>query len=99
MILNLNQNHAESDLGATDTVPTKALRFPGREISASMVAEDKNIEILWKAQLRDGSNYIRQNIQITVLNKPVKISKVIFFDGKLEGAEYSGMVIGSPISL
>ncbi len=23
---------------------------------------------------------------------------MIFFDGKLEGAEYSGMVIGSPIS-
>ena len=31
------------NLEATDTVPTKALRFPGREISVSMVAEDKDI--------------------------------------------------------
>jgi hypothetical protein len=93
----LKSKPVESKLKATDTVPTKALRFPGREISASMVAEDKNIEILWKAELRNGSNYIRQNIQITVVNKPVKIFKVIFFDGNLEGAEYSGMVIGSPI--
>ena len=62
-----------------------------------MVTEDKTIEILWKAQLRNGSNYIRQNIQITVVNKPVRICKVTFFDGKLQGAEYSGMVLGSPI--
>lgn len=93
----LKSKPVESNLEATDTVPTKALRFQGKEISAQMVAEDKNIEILWKAQLRDGSNYIRQNIQISVVNKPVKISKVIFFDGILEGSEYSGMVIGSII--
>jgi hypothetical protein len=93
----LKSKPVESSLEPTDTVPTKALRFPGKEISASMVAEDQNIEILWKAQLRDGSNYIRQNIQLTVVNKPVKVSKVIFFDGNLPGAEYSGMVIGSPI--
>ena len=43
---------AELKLESTDTVPTEALRFPGREISASMVAEDKDIEILWKEQLR-----------------------------------------------
>jgi hypothetical protein len=93
----LKSQPAEMKLEVSDTVPTKALRFPGREISASMVAEDDNIEILWKAQLRNGSNYIRQNIQITVVNKPVRISKVTFYDGKLQGAEYSGMVIGSPI--
>ena len=50
----LKSQPEELKLEATDTVPTKALRFPGREISASMVAGDKNIEILWKAQLRDG---------------------------------------------
>lgn len=87
-----------SKLEPADTIPTKALLFPGMELSARMASEDKNIEILWKAQLRDGSNYFRQNIQITALNNPVRISKVIFFDGKLEGAEYSGLVIGSPIN-
>ena len=88
---------SESVLEPTDTLPAGALKFPGREISVSMDAEDKNIVIIWKAQLRDGSNYVRQNIQITSVDKSVKISKVIFFDGKLDGAEYSGMVIGSPI--
>ena len=93
----LKSKPSVSRLEPSDTVPSKALRFPGTELSALMVAEDRNIEILWKAQLRDGSNYFRQNIQITVVKTPVKISKVIFYDGKLDGAEYSGMVIGSPI--
>ncbi len=93
----LKSRPADLKLEASDTVPAKALRFPGRQISATMVAEDKNIEIIWNAQLRNGSNYIRQNIQITAVDKPVKISKVTFFDGKLDGAEYSGAVLGSPI--
>jgi hypothetical protein len=93
----LKSQPAELKLEASDTVPTRALRFSGREISATMVSEDNNIEIIWKAQLRDGSNYVRQNIEISVASQPVKIGKVIFFDGKVEGAEYAGMVIGSPI--
>jgi hypothetical protein len=93
----LKSRPAGSKLKASDTVPAKALRFPGRELNASMVAEDYDLEILWKAELRGGSNYIRQNIQITTVKKSVRISKVIFFDGRLEGAEYAGMVIGSPI--
>jgi hypothetical protein len=86
-----------TDLKASHTLPTKALQFPGKEISAFLVADDNNLEIRWKAQLRNGSNYIRQNIQITAVNQSVKVSRVIFFDGTLEGAKYSGMVIGSPI--
>jgi hypothetical protein len=77
--------------------PRAASRFPGREIAATLVSEEGNISVRWKAQLREGSNYIRQNIEIRATDRPVKIRKVTFFDGKLEGAEYSGMVIGSPI--
>jgi hypothetical protein len=94
----LKSKPVERDLQVADSVPAKALRFAGKELSAEMESGDKNIEILWKAQLRDGSNYIRQNITITSVNTPVKISRVTFFDGRLEGAQYSGMVIGSPIS-
>ncbi len=77
--------------------PQSASRFPGREISAALVTKNGNISVQWKAQLREGSNYIRQNIEIKAIDRPVKIRKVTFFDGRLEGAEYSGMVIGSPI--
>jgi len=85
------------DILATDSLPTAALRFAGKEVSALMIEKDGNIAILWKAQLRNGSNYIRQNIEVKAVTAPVKISKVIFFDGELKGAEIAGLVLGSPI--
>jgi hypothetical protein len=86
-----------SDIAATDSLPTAALRFAGKEISALITEKNGNITIKWTAQLRDGSTYIRQNIEIKVAKEPVKIKRVTFFDGVLEGAEYTGLVLGSPI--
>ncbi len=85
------------DILATDSLPTAALRFAGKEVSALLIEKDGNIAIQWKAQLRDGSNYIRQNIEIKVVTEPVKISRVTFFDGKLQGAEITGSVLGTPV--
>jgi len=85
-------------LQATDSLPTKSLRFPGKEISGVFLEKNNRISITWTAQLREGSNYIRQNIEVKPINKPLKISKVIFFDGILEGASYAGSVLGSPIT-
>ena len=86
-----------SNLASTDSLPTKALTFSGKEISGNFISEDKNISIRWSALLREGSNYIRQNIEITAIDKPIKITKVTFFDGELKGAKYAGSVLGSPI--
>ena len=46
--------------------------------------------------MTDQTTFVRI-FRISAVNQSVKISKVIFFDGTLDGAEYSGMVIGSPI--
>ena len=48
----LKSKPSVSRLASSDTVPSKALLFPGTELSALMAAEDKNLEILWKAQLQ-----------------------------------------------
>ncbi|GAA3554376.1 hypothetical protein [Snuella lapsa] len=87
----------EVTLNATDSLPTKALRFKGKEISGDFVSKDGNVVVKWLAQLREGANYIRQNIQITTLKHPIEVTKVTFFDGELLGANYSGSVLGSPI--
>ena len=85
------------DIQNIDSLPKKSLRFPGKEISGLFIEKENGISIRWIAQLREGSNYIRQNIEISVIENPVKISKVIFFEGTLGGAKYAGSVIGSPI--
>lgn len=86
-----------AEIAATDSLPTEALRFAGKEISALLADKSGNITIRWKAQLRNGSNYIRQNIEIKTVKEAVKIGRVTFFDGKLNGASYAGSVLGSPI--
>ncbi len=93
----LQEEPTVHDIPATDSLPTAALRFSGKEISALMSDKDGHIQIKWKAQLRNGSNYIRQNIEICPQREPLKISQVTFFDGKLEGARMAGSVLGSPI--
>ncbi len=85
-------------LESTDSLPTKSLAFLGKEISGNFISEDKNIVIRWSGLLREGSSYIRQNIEIKAVRTPVKIKKITFFDGALKGASCSGSVLGSPIT-
>ncbi len=86
-------------LKPTDSLPTMALRSEGKQITGDFISTDHNISIQWSALLREGSNYIKQSIKITVKETPVQISKVVFFDGDLKGATYAGSVLGSPIVL
>jgi hypothetical protein len=93
----LEDQPAVINLAPTDSLPTAALRFEGKQIMARMVEKDGNIAIVWRAELREGSNYIRQNIEVETRKESVKISQVVFFDGNLPGAQLSGSVLGSPI--
>ncbi len=86
-----------SILHASNSLPKKSLRFPGKEITGLFLNKNKNISIQWTAQLKEGSNYIRQNIDIKTLKTNEAVRKIIFFDGDLKGAKYAGSVLGSPI--
>lgn len=86
-----------SNLQPSDSLPKKSLRFPGKEISGLFLDKKNNFSIQWTAQLKEGSNYIRQNIDIKALKTNEAVRRVIFFDGELKGAEYAGSVLGSPI--
>lgn len=86
-----------NDIAPTDSLPTRALGYKGKEISALLHEKNGEVLITWRAQLRDGSNYIRQQIEIEAAKKPVIISRIIFFDGMLTGARVSGLVPGSPV--
>ena len=86
-----------SYLTATDSLPTSALRYAGVELSAELYSEKAGLTVVWSAELRDESNYIRQKIDISADKKPIPIRFVSFFDGRLNGAQYAGSVLGSPI--
>jgi hypothetical protein len=86
----------ELPIESSEELPTAALHFPGREFSGQFISDDGNISVLWSAQMRDGSNYVRQELKISAMKNPVKIRKITFWDGQLSGAEIAGYVIGSP---
>ena len=48
--------------------------------------------------MRDGSNYIRQEITISALTDDQPIAEVRLFDGAVPGARVIGSVKGSPVT-
>lgn len=87
-----------SYLTSTDSLPTSALRDAGIELSAELYSAKAGLTVVWSAVLRNESNYIRQNILISTAHKPIPVAFVSFFDSRLNGARYTGSVLGSPIT-
>ncbi|MCE5230634.1 enterotoxin [bacterium] len=56
-----------------------------------------DLKIIWRATLRDGANYVRQEFDIepTLVDKPIK--DITLFDFELPGARLSGPATGAPI--
>ena len=70
--------------------------FAGKEILITLGSPDENLEVLWRAILRDGSNYVRQEITFKAKNTPIDIKEIILWDLKAK-AEVKGIVDGSPV--
>ena len=72
-------------------------RFPGWELSARLVSAAPDVEILWRAVLRDGANYIRQQITLRSQGEPVEVVEAVLLELHVPQAEVAGKVDGSPI--
>ncbi len=88
---------AVSALAGNPAASRTAARLPGWQVAATLLSKDGALKVDWKAVLRDGSNYIRQEIVITPLKGDADIAKVIMVDHKLPGADIVGQVPGSPV--
>jgi hypothetical protein len=74
----------------------EAGRIPGQQVSAVLLSPDGALRVEWKAILRDGSNYIRQEIVIKPLKGDADLAKLVMVDHWLKGADIVGQVNGSP---
>jgi hypothetical protein len=75
-----------------------AEHFSGRAILVRLQDKAKTISVAWRAILRDGSNYVREEITISALSGDERIAEVRLFDGSLPGASVIGNVKGSPVT-
>jgi hypothetical protein len=73
-------------------------QFPGKRVAVRFVDPQSHLGIVWSAILREGDNYIRQEIEISALND-TPIREVRLFDFNLPAARLAGTVKGSPVTM
>jgi hypothetical protein len=75
-----------------------AYRLAGRQIRIELEDSTAKIRVTWKAILREGANYIRQELTIQALQQPFALTQVGLIDAAVPGASVSGHVKGSPVT-
>ncbi len=76
-----------------------AEQLEGMQISVTLVSPLKNFKVQWRAILRNGSNYVRQELRLTAASKPVKIEKIVLLELNEPNAKVIGTVDGSPVTV
>jgi hypothetical protein len=84
-------------LDANPKASRLAERVAGRAVSATLRDADGRLEVAWRAVLREGSSYVRQEFSIRALTSDVPLREVSLFDFTARRGWASGTVRGSPI--
>jgi len=75
-----------------------AERFAGKQVSVVLTSPDGNLRVEWRGILRDGSNYVRQEIAFTAKNEALNIKEIVLWELPAPGAMVCGIVDGSPVA-
>jgi hypothetical protein len=88
------------DLPSNARASRAAEHFAGKAIRLRLEYQStkKSFSIIWRAVLRDDSNYVREEISLSAPDRDQSISEVYLFNGSLPGAKVIGTVKGSPVT-
>jgi hypothetical protein len=85
------------DVEANPQAASLEEHFSGKRITVRLEDLSTKLSVLWAAVLRDGDNYVRQEISISSpTDTPIR--EVRLFDFDLPGAQVTGTVKGSPVT-
>lgn len=73
-----------------------AQHFPGQQVVLNLRDPDNKLSVTWRGILRDGSNYLRQEVSLRA-SADQSITEVELFDFSALSARVDGKVKGSPI--
>jgi hypothetical protein len=85
------------DVPVSSTASKAADRLPGRQVRVELEDVPTKLRVTWTAILREGANYIRQQVTIQAQQQPSALTQVTLIDAVLPGAMVSGNVKGSPV--
>jgi hypothetical protein len=74
-------------------------RVAGRRATVTLEDEAHRLRAVWRAELRDGSRYIRQEVTLRPLGAPLAVREIALVDFRASGAEVTGAVKGSPVAI
>lgn len=86
-----------SNLTAEPRTVLAARRFRGKQITAYLEDAVGDVAVEWRAELRDGANYIRQVVTLKSRRSDLAISDLVLMDLAVDGARQVGSVDGSPV--
>ena len=72
-------------------------RLPGRQVVVELGDTDGRLHATWRAVLRDGSRYLRHEVELASIGQPLATQEVHLLDCELDGAAVVGSVRGSPL--
>lgn len=93
----IGEPHVE-ELRATSGAARFSERVDGRAIVASFQDKENCVKATWRAILRSGSHYIRQQLSFEPLHGDLPIARIVLLDMEVPGAAVTGGVKGSPIT-
>jgi hypothetical protein len=74
-----------------------AEQFGGKQITAVLTSSDNYLNVEWRAILRDGSNYIRQQFIFAAKENSINIKEIVLWNIAAPQAKVMGTVDGSPV--
>jgi hypothetical protein len=95
--MKMNGAPVEEQISADPEASRAAEHLAGRRLCADLSAEGNALAVRWCAVVREGANYLRQEVTLKAGAQPVDIAEVRMFDFDAPGAEVVGKVPGSPI--
>jgi hypothetical protein len=85
------------ELDAEEGASRLAERIPGKAVVTEFEDVQNRLHITWRVVLRDGSNYVRQEVVIAAKSADVPVREVRLVDWRSPGARVVGTSKGSPI--
>ena len=86
------------DVPTTTNSSRAADHLSGRQIRIELEDSSRKIRVIWKAMLREHANYVREEVTIHAIERPLVLTQIVLVDAVVPGAMVSGHAKGSPVA-
>jgi hypothetical protein len=95
--LHLDDAAQVTSLSVRENAPRLVDRLPGKQVCANLSDERSAAKFKWCAVVREGTNYLRQELTIQAGSHPLPIVEVQLFNMQDDAVKVVGSVAGSPL--